>query len=578
MRAEKKLQNNPFVKNRYYSGKLLHASDFENEQKYHNEKLEFINRRFHGYGIIKGLDVRIDKDEGLVLEAGSALDRYGRIILCPSDRVIGPRDIEGLTELESQDFVLGIRYKEQCAGQERCFLKEEEKYYPSRIVETFSLKAYRLEECCSDKASEYSKRSILYENDLVRMAIEMPIIVPSDSIFRIKIRILALSGQKVSVRWGCMMKLQGGWFLETGRRHRRVHCEETAIEGNLQREWEICTDEGQELPVVLEVSGLEIVLDGHMRMYEEVFRFSIGTAKDYHEAVRNSGICGDISEECSETDAGDWLPVAYLQTERKQEGDVSFRLVSHKNVRILIRNSWETELLHDMMEESGIVDIRWRHLLKRIGSFAEAPLEEVPFPEGLFQEDPPSKSASSKEASSKGAIDREPPFGGGHMPRKDFPYGMEHGPDMPVLPDSVPAFRERQKEWVQELLKADRKERFRRGVAVISVPRRYKNGQVLLSEEISHSFPGEEVFLWCGRVWEEPNYAYWDRDKAKYSITQGAEYMFPQMNKSGWVIEGQAFCQDVDAGTFRIAVTLRKGRKRSREKEVAVSWIAVRAI
>ena len=129
---------------------------------------------------------------------------------------------------------------------------------------------------------------------------------------------------------------------------------------------------------------------------------------------------------------------------------------------------------------------------------------------------------------------------------------------------------------MKELLVADRKEHVRRGVAVIPIPKRYKRGRVLYSEEISHGFPGEEVLLWCGRVWEEHNYAYWERDKTKYSVIHGAENLFPKQNGSGWRISEQALYQDVDKGTFQIAITLLKGRRRNREKEVAISWVACR--
>lgn len=531
---DKPSQAAPFVKNHYYSGKLLHASDFVDEQRYHDGKLEFVNRHFHGYGIIRGLEAGTDREGRLVLTAGSALDEQGRIIVFPGDMTLGVRDIEGLGDFDGPDFVLGICYAEKDAGRERCFLAEEEQYRTARVVETYALKAYRLEECRYHGRRDYAHKRVLYEDDTLRMTMEMPGLVPVDSIFRIKIRITALSGRRISAGWRCTVKVQGGWFLESGGRHQRIHYKETVFEGDLLREWEICTDESRRLPVELEVGGLEIMLDGHGQARTEVFRFHIETTDNYRKAVRSTDAYADISRNRPE-DTGGWLPLAHLRLERPEEGHTLFRIVDGKNIRVYAKDIWENGLLRDIMDDNGIVDIRWRHLIKRIRPLPERPSRP---------ERPP----------------REEVFpGGGRTPG-----------------EQAALFKSRYKEWIGELLEADRKERFRRGVAVIPIPSKYRSGQVLLSGEISHSFPGEEVLLWCGRVWEEPNYAYWDREKRVYGITQGMEDLFPKAHKSGWVIDGQALYQDVNAGTFQIALTLVKGRKRHREKEVAVSWMAVR--
>lgn len=102
-----------FVKNRYYPGKLLHASDFVREQEYGNAKLEFLNRKFHGWGIIQGLEVRAGEGNTLCVTAGSALDHRGRLIVVPEDIVTGADKPEGLTGGTTHDYILGIRYDER---------------------------------------------------------------------------------------------------------------------------------------------------------------------------------------------------------------------------------------------------------------------------------------------------------------------------------------------------------------------------------------------------------------------------------------------------------------------------------
>ena len=109
----------PFLKSAYYTGKLLHAADFIREQKYVNSKLEFVNRKFHGWGIIEGLEVQTGQDGSLYLSGGSAIDPQGRILTVPEDRRVYPGEIEGIRTETEQDFILGVCYAEQTLETER---------------------------------------------------------------------------------------------------------------------------------------------------------------------------------------------------------------------------------------------------------------------------------------------------------------------------------------------------------------------------------------------------------------------------------------------------------------------------
>ena len=71
----------PFQRNRYFYGKLLSVDDFEMEQRYMNDKRRLINRFLFGPGIVTGLYV-VDVDEQTVsVEAGFALDSWGREVV-----------------------------------------------------------------------------------------------------------------------------------------------------------------------------------------------------------------------------------------------------------------------------------------------------------------------------------------------------------------------------------------------------------------------------------------------------------------------------------------------------------------
>lgn len=71
----------PFQRNRYFYGKLLSVDDFELEQRYMNDKRRLVNRYLFGPGIVTGLYV-VDVDEQTVsVEAGFALDSWGREVV-----------------------------------------------------------------------------------------------------------------------------------------------------------------------------------------------------------------------------------------------------------------------------------------------------------------------------------------------------------------------------------------------------------------------------------------------------------------------------------------------------------------
>ncbi len=75
--------NAPLVRPRFFTGQLLDAAMLTMEQDYLREKLRRHNRALHGFGIVSGLDVRIDAAEGadrVVVEPGHALDGCGEDI------------------------------------------------------------------------------------------------------------------------------------------------------------------------------------------------------------------------------------------------------------------------------------------------------------------------------------------------------------------------------------------------------------------------------------------------------------------------------------------------------------------
>ncbi len=500
-----------FIKNRYYPGKLLHAGDFMKEQEYGSRKLEFINHKLLGCGIIEGLEVWIEQNGSLMLSAGSAIDPMGRILLSPKDTQWKADEIENLDRGTRQAFILGIRYAEKPVETEPVLLDQKANTYQvARIAETVSLGAYTEEEWRRSYSSDGRRTDILvqekvlYENANIRLTLRLPELVPRDSIFRMRVRIQVMGKEKADIRWRGMVKLQGASFAVSGKSHQMLGKEWTGLSGEVQQEWEICTEEGRKLPVSVELSELEIAVDDRNHIETEISRFYIDTTSDYCAAALKK-LRGEAQNRYN--NRADWIPLAYLKLEEHSEAErPSLTLIKDFGLRFYIARPGGEELLRQTEEENGIVDIRWRYAIKR-----------------------------SKP---------EP------RPRK-------------------PAEEEKSR-------------RVNRGLTVISIPRHYRRGQILYSDEISHGFPGKEVLICWGVIYENCNHVYWNRSKVQYTVVQGDQKLFPGLwdtgREGGQSIERQALRQNVEKGTFQIALTLSAGYRKCRGREVAITWTAFRMV
>ncbi|MCM1113070.1 MAG: hypothetical protein NC399_07455 [Muribaculum sp.] len=591
------------IKTRYYPGKLLHAADFINEQEYGSRKLEFLNRKFQGCGIIEGLELKTGQEGGLKLTAGSALDPAGRIIIAPQDTEWDVKGIKGLNPEKEPDFILGIRYDEQPAESEQAILEGDKTVCQvARIRETFSLGAYSEEEWrrlwaqTHVKERMFTQERVLYDGEAVKLILKIPRLIPEDSMFRMRLQMRARDGASAKIRWRGAVKMQGAFFAETGKSFEILEKEWTGFTGELSQEWEICTEENRRLPVELELNRMEIAVEifGKTETVESASsRLSIETVSEYRRTVQsclrgseresqpvrdglrestresqpvrdglresaresqpvqgwlwesageNRAVQSCLRESVGESRPADWVPLGHLRVEKTGEED-EYRFVLQQDFRprVYVVHPGGEALLERVEEEDGIVEIPWRGLLKRLGGKRNPFWTKPPLPEPSPELPPPA-----------------------------FPK-----------PDAAP---EQLKEWLRE----NRREEIRRGVAVIPVPNRYRKGRILYSEEISYGFPGEEALIRWGVLYEGCHflYEYGNGGRPPHSIVYGEQKLFADRWEAGWEsrwngnrdVREQALRQNVEKGTFQIAVTLSRGFRRSRGREVTISWIAYRTV
>ncbi|MGH9875575.1 MAG: hypothetical protein ACRD9S_24220 [Pyrinomonadaceae bacterium] len=74
---------------RFFTGQLLTAENLELEQKYFREKLKRHNRTLHGFGIVSGLKVIVDRGQ-IIVEPGLALDCEGNELVIAKAVVVWP--------------------------------------------------------------------------------------------------------------------------------------------------------------------------------------------------------------------------------------------------------------------------------------------------------------------------------------------------------------------------------------------------------------------------------------------------------------------------------------------------------
>lgn len=106
----------PFTRNRYFYGKLLTAEDFEQEQRYVNDKRRLINRWLFGAGVVAGLEViRVD-DYTISVEMGLALDYTGREIVVDTPVIRKLSTLDGYEEATraegNESLYLCMEYRE----------------------------------------------------------------------------------------------------------------------------------------------------------------------------------------------------------------------------------------------------------------------------------------------------------------------------------------------------------------------------------------------------------------------------------------------------------------------------------
>ncbi len=177
-----------------------------------------------------------------------------------------------------------------------------------------------------------------------------------------------------------MAKLQGAFFAQSGEAFCILEEEPAMCSGSLQREWEIYTEESRNLTVLLEISHLKIITEDAETTEISTCQFAVETAVEYGQAAKKH-LQAWREQEWKEP----WVPLARLAPDESlkpdsQSGKYGFILKRISDERFFAVRPCEEEILKRIGEENGILDIKWRTLLKHMRRLPLSP----PLPPGSF--------------------------------------------------------------------------------------------------------------------------------------------------------------------------------------------------
>ncbi|GHU84852.1 hypothetical protein FACS1894198_1430 [Clostridia bacterium] len=169
----------PFVKNRFYCGKLLTSSDFTEEQKYLNNKRRFLNKIMFGQGVVSGFYTYAIDDTTLMIESGVALDSHGREVVLEKSLVKKLSTIDGFNDIKTGRLGLFVEYCEREINPLYSLARNEsgKEYEYNRISEElrFFVKDMQDGETrCSGVDEKFIDSKVLYEDVDFRLRVKVP--------------------------------------------------------------------------------------------------------------------------------------------------------------------------------------------------------------------------------------------------------------------------------------------------------------------------------------------------------------------------------------------------------------------
>ncbi len=195
-----------FIRNRYYTGKMLTSKDFLTEQSYMNGKRNFLNHMMYGTGVVCGLSVRRLDELSIMIESGVAIDEQGREILVPVSLVKKISSISGVEQLTGSRAALCLRYKEDMVHPVYSVEQEgEEEYEYNHVQEGYEL---YLEDISEESVEEaFLCKSVFLKQEDYQVTFMLPKTVKKGKKVKLVARIEKLSDRNCALNYGAVLQL-----------------------------------------------------------------------------------------------------------------------------------------------------------------------------------------------------------------------------------------------------------------------------------------------------------------------------------------------------------------------------------
>ncbi len=206
----------PFVRNNYFYGKLLSVRDFQEEQKYYNDKRRLSHFFTAGAGVVSGMNIVLLDEKTISLGQGFALDYTGREIVVEEAVTKKISTIEGFDDIgDTKTAYICIAYEEKeeelihaMTGK----LAGKNKYY-NRIKEGYKLFLTAEAENAHHLTQSHllQKQTILYQEQGLSITQITPLYIQQQQCAVIKI-VIEKENLPKTVAFSCRIRCNG---LET---------------------------------------------------------------------------------------------------------------------------------------------------------------------------------------------------------------------------------------------------------------------------------------------------------------------------------------------------------------------------
>ena len=198
-----------FVRNRYYTGKMLTSKDFQTEQLYMNRKRSFLNHMMYGTGVVCGLSVRKLDEISFMVESGVAMDEQGREIIVPVSLVKKISSIAGAEQLTGSQAALCLRYKEEMVHPVYSVAGEEEgkEYEYNHIQEGYELYLEDISEQAGEEEEDFLSKSVFLKQEDFKITLMLPKTVKKGKKVKLAAKIEKLSDRNCGLSFGAVLQL-----------------------------------------------------------------------------------------------------------------------------------------------------------------------------------------------------------------------------------------------------------------------------------------------------------------------------------------------------------------------------------